>query len=53
MIDIGINLTNKRFDKDLSSVIDNAKLAGVNALIVTGTSISREPASARTLFAIP
>ena len=39
MIDIGINLTNKRFDKDFELVIENAKSAGVNALIVTGTSI--------------
>lgn len=39
MIDIGINLTNKRFDKDLALVIENAKLAGVNALMVTGTSL--------------
>ncbi|WP_022941452.1 TatD family hydrolase [Psychromonas hadalis] len=39
MIDIGINLTNKRFDKDLKQVIENAKLAGVNKLIVTGTSL--------------
>ncbi len=39
MIDIGINLTNQRFHKDLEEVIDNAKLAGVKALIVTGTSI--------------
>lgn len=39
MIDIGINLTNKRFDKDLKLVIKNAQLAGVNRLIITGTSI--------------
>ena len=39
MIDIGINLTNKRFQKDLGLVIENAKLSGVNALMVTGTSI--------------
>jgi TatD DNase family protein len=39
MIDIGINLTNQRFDKDLELVIENAKLSGVNALMVTGTSI--------------
>ncbi|MCP5077266.1 MAG: hydrolase TatD, partial [Psychromonas sp.] len=39
MIDIGINLTNKRFEKDLPSVIENAKLAGVSGLMVTGTSI--------------
>jgi len=39
MIDIGINLTNKRFHKDLPLVIENAQSAGVNGLIVTGTSI--------------
>ena len=39
MIDIGVNLTNKRFDKDLISVIDNAKQAGLSKLIVTGTSL--------------
>lgn len=39
MIDIGINLTNKRFDKDLALVIENAKSSGVNNLIVTGTSL--------------
>ncbi|MBB1274446.1 MULTISPECIES: TatD family hydrolase [Psychromonas] len=40
MIDIGINLTNKRFDKDLESVINNAKQVGVKQLIVTGTNIT-------------
>ena len=39
MIDIGINLTNKRFHKDLDTVIENAQLAGVNGLMVTGTSL--------------
>ena len=39
MIDIGINLTNKRFQKDIDLVIESAKSAGVNALVVTGTSI--------------
>jgi len=39
MIDIGVNLTNKRFNKDLTSVIDNAKQAGLSKLIVTGTSL--------------
>ncbi|GLS92301.1 3'-5' ssDNA/RNA exonuclease TatD [Psychromonas marina] len=39
MIDIGINLTNQRFHEDLELVIENAKLSGVNALMVTGTSI--------------
>jgi len=40
MIDIGINLTNKRFHKDLELVIENAQSVGVNGLIVTGTSIA-------------
>lgn len=40
MIDIGVNLTNARFDKDLQSVIDGAKIAGVKQLIVTGTNIA-------------
>jgi TatD DNase family protein len=39
MIDIGINLTNKRFQKDLDIVIENAKQVGVKNLIVTGTSL--------------
>ena len=39
MIDIGVNLTNQRFDKDLASVIDNAKQAGLTKLMVTGTNL--------------
>lgn len=38
LADIGINLTNQRFDKDRSDVIARAKNAGVNKLIITGTS---------------
>lgn len=39
MIDIGVNLTNKRFDKDRSEVICRAKRSGVNQLVITGTSV--------------
>ncbi|WP_159816812.1 TatD family hydrolase [Colwellia sp. 20A7] len=39
MIDIGVNLTNKRFDKDLTEVIVRAKNKGVNQLIITGTNV--------------
>ena len=39
MIDIGVNLTNKRFDKDLETVIANAKEVGVQQLIITGTNL--------------
>jgi TatD DNase family protein len=40
LIDIGVNLTNKRFNSDLTTVIDSAKEVGVNHLIITGTSIT-------------
>ena len=38
LADIGINLTNHRFDKDRDDVVLRAKNAGVNKLIITGTS---------------
>ncbi|MDN2664656.1 TatD family hydrolase [Psychromonas sp. 14N.309.X.WAT.B.A12] len=40
MIDIGVNLTNSRFDKDLPAVLKQAKQAGLSKLIVTGTNIT-------------
>lgn len=39
MIDIGVNLANKAFAADRAAVIERAKAAGVDAMIVTGTSI--------------
>ncbi len=39
MIDIGANLTNKRFDSDLKKVIEEAATAGVSQIIVTGTDL--------------
>lgn len=39
MIDIGINLTNQRFDKDRVDVISRARNANVSGLIITGTNI--------------
>ena len=38
LIDIGANLTNRRFNADLDAVISRAKQAGVEHIIVTGTS---------------
>ncbi len=38
LIDIGANLTNRRFHADLDAVIAHAKEAGVEHIIVTGTS---------------
>jgi len=39
LIDIGVNLTNNRFDKDCDEVISRAISSGVNGLLVTGTNI--------------
>ena len=39
MIDIGVNLANSAFAADRAAVIERAKAAGVDAMIVTGTSI--------------
>jgi TatD DNase family protein len=39
LIDIGVNLTNKRFDKDRVEVLTRAKLAGVTQLLLTGTNV--------------
>lgn len=38
MIDIGVNLTNSRFDKDRQQIINKAIAIGVSHQIVTGTS---------------
>ena len=45
MIDIGVNLTNKRFHKDLPDVITSAKQAGLAALVITGTDLAESEAA--------
>jgi TatD DNase family protein len=40
MIDVGVNLTNARFDKDRDEIIMRAQSKGVSAMLVTGTNIS-------------
>lgn len=40
LIDIGVNFTNNRFDKDRDLVIERAEAAMVSGLLVTGTSIA-------------
>ncbi len=40
MIDIGVNLTDKSFARDLDLVLERAEQAGVTTLIVTGTSLA-------------
>jgi TatD DNase family protein len=44
-IDIGANLTHPSFSSDLDAVIDRAHLAGVEQLIVTGTSVESSGAA--------
>jgi TatD DNase family protein len=39
LIDIGVNLTNTRFDKDRSEMLIRAQRANVRAIVVTGTSV--------------
>jgi len=39
-IDIGVNLTNKRFNKDRQQVIQEAEAAGVIYQVVTGTNLN-------------
>ncbi|MGY8869430.1 MAG: TatD family hydrolase [Pseudomonadales bacterium] len=40
MIDIGVNLTDKRFRNDIEDVIQRAKAANISAMLLTGTSLS-------------
>jgi|TARA_R110000751_G_scaffold44280_5_gene101438 TatD DNase family protein len=39
LIDIGVNLTNARFDKDREEVLMRAKQANVSAMVITGTNL--------------
>ncbi|WP_286263583.1 TatD family hydrolase [Thalassotalea atypica] len=45
MIDIGVNLTNSRFEHDYPEVIARAQLAGLEQLIVTGTNVEESIAA--------
>jgi TatD DNase family protein len=45
-IDIGINLTNKQFQNDIQTIIKNAVDAGVEQMILTGTSVRNSEQSA-------
>ncbi|NVK41318.1 MAG: TatD family hydrolase [Oceanospirillaceae bacterium] len=45
MIDIGVNLTDKRFANDQDAVVERALEAGVTRLVVTGTSIEGSEAA--------
>jgi TatD DNase family protein len=45
LIDIGANLTHDSFDPDRDAVIERARQAGVNAIIVTGADITGSEAA--------
>jgi len=46
LIDIGVNLTNKAFARDLDQVLHRAHAAGVTRMVVTGTSVIGSRAAA-------
>ncbi|WP_407331841.1 3'-5' ssDNA/RNA exonuclease TatD [Enterovibrio sp. 27052020O] len=46
MIDIGVNLTSARFDKDRDDVVMRAQQAGVTAILLTGTDLESSPHAA-------
>ncbi len=48
LVDIGVNLTHRRFRDDLAEVLERASSAGVAHIVVTGTSV-RESAEAQKL----
>jgi len=45
LIDIGVNLTAKPFQKDIPQIIERAKLAGVSQMGVTGTNLQHSDAA--------
>ncbi|AMO56649.1 preprotein translocase subunit TatD [Endozoicomonas montiporae] len=45
MIDIGVNLTDKQFNRDREAVVERAVAAGVNTLILTGTDMDESIAA--------
>lgn len=45
MIDVGVNLTNNRFDKDRNELITRAQQLDVSAMLVTGTNIKESEAA--------
>ncbi|XP_076372622.1 3'-5' ssDNA/RNA exonuclease TatD-like isoform X2 [Tachypleus tridentatus] len=52
LVDVGANLTNKKFARDLDAVVQRSRDAGVKKIIVTGTSVqsSKEALRLTRLF---
>lgn len=47
IVDVGANLTNKKFSRDLDSVLQRAKDSGVTKIMVTGTTLTSSRDSLR------
>jgi len=47
MVDIGVNLAHRSFQKDRAEVIQRAFAAGVQSMIITGTSLATSEAAVR------
>jgi TatD DNase family protein len=45
LIDIGVNLTSSRFDKDREQLITRAKSANIQGMLVTGTNVEQSKAA--------
>ena len=52
LVDIGANLTNKKYSRDVDSVVQRAKEVGVQKIMVTGSNIqiSKEALRLTRLF---
>ena len=53
MVDIGVNLTGKSFKKDRDIVVDAALSAGVNKIIITGTTEAHSEQAAKLALQRP
>jgi TatD DNase family protein len=53
LIDIGLNLTNKRFNEDRDQVIQEAIEAGITQMIVTGTNLNESKRAIQLSFDYP
>ncbi|AIJ08360.1 MULTISPECIES: 3'-5' ssDNA/RNA exonuclease TatD [Edwardsiella] len=53
MLDIGVNLTNGQFSGDVPQVVARARQAGLNGMIITGTSLTESAQALRLAQAYP
>lgn len=53
MFDIGVNLTNSQFSRDYTAVVERSRSAGVNGLLITGTSLAESQRAYQLAIAYP